>query len=286
MESGYKTKLNILGNTFDVKAFSYEFEKDVNDKGEVISPINGGVIYLSISELPSTSMIKWAISDRSFIDGSIQVIDNYDGSIITNEEVEFENAACISLKLIYERNNINYFTTLISISPQDICLGRSNCWINKEWTFKPLSMKSTLDIKKSKLIDILDLQDASIDCSLLVNGFKYEVQYFETEFKQPEDFKGEPQHEVKGGLLLITINQKTDEFLNRWMFQRNLSHSGTITFAPKFRVSNIPLSISFTGGKCVSFNKICGINIGLQLTLLISAEEILLNGIPHTNKYK
>lgn len=286
MSYGYKTELIVDNCTFEVSVFSYEFDKNINDTGEVISNLDGGIIHLSISNLPKVSLLEWALKHRSFKNGTIQITDIETNSYVIEEEIMFNNAACINMKIIYERNNTNYFTTLMSISPQDICLGRNDCWVNKDWKSTPIQTSAPVAINKDKLKDIFDFEDISIDCILNINGQKYEIEAFETEFRQPEDFKGEPQHEVKGGLLLVTLKQKTDNNLNRWMFQRNISYSGTIIFAPKIRISSIPFIITFTQGKCISFNKVGGSNVGLQLTLLISAEEININGVKHTNSYK
>ncbi|MDR3338908.1 MAG: hypothetical protein LBT25_02225, partial [Candidatus Symbiothrix sp.] len=57
------------------------------------------------------------------------------------------------------------------------------------------------------------------------------IKLWHTVIKQSFDFKGEPQREVRGGLLTMTFNQTTDEQLNYWMFHNDVKYSGSIVFA-------------------------------------------------------
>jgi hypothetical protein len=283
MSYGYKTNL-ILGNSVhEAAALSYAFDKNIDENGDVTSFVEGGTIFLSMSDIPADTILEWGMSHRLLKSGLIQTIGiDGDGSSIVAEEVEFEMAACQNLKIIYEREHPNYFTTLLTISPKNICIGRNNCWINKNWTIEetPKQQQSTISIS-----DILPPKDAAIDGYLYIMGKKYEIQSFETEFIQPDDYKGQPQHEVKGGLLLVTLKQQSDEILNNWMFKNGVSYSGSIVFAPVSRIENPPLTILFEEGSCISFEKMLGKNIGIQLSILISSEKVLFNAVKHTNKF-
>jgi hypothetical protein len=59
---------------------------------------------------------------------------------------------------------------------------------------------------KEKLLDrakeakeALGLTDMSVNAKLILNGKEYEIETFDIQFRQPFDYKGEPQREVKGG---------------------------------------------------------------------------------------
>lgn len=135
-----------------------------------------------------------------------------------------------------------------------------------------------------KVINSIIPVDRAIDSYLYMDGgTRYEIQSFETEFSQQADHNGQPQHEVKGGLLHITLRQAADELLNRWMFQRNIFHNGTIVFAPISRTSNPPIKIIFTQARCISYQKVIGSNTGILIRLLISAQTININGVEHKN---
>lgn len=53
MPYGYKTKLIVDSEEFELKAVSYAFDKEINEKGEVASPIQGGtIIKNSVNKIP------------------------------------------------------------------------------------------------------------------------------------------------------------------------------------------------------------------------------------------
>lgn len=134
MPYGYKTILAIDDEEFDLKAVSYAFDKEINEKGEVASPIQGGTIFLSLQDIPKNSILEWGIKHRCFKDGTIKVMRLDQEASIKEEEVSFENAICSNIKMLYQRNSSNYLTVLLTISPENICIGGGNCWINKKWS--------------------------------------------------------------------------------------------------------------------------------------------------------
>ncbi|PIE85836.1 MAG: hypothetical protein CSA05_03665 [Bacteroidia bacterium] len=135
-----------------------------------------------------------------------------------------------------------------------------------------------------KAKELLLPKDSSIDGVLLLNGKEYEIDHFEIQFQQAFDFKGEPQREVKGGLLSLTLNRVTDEQLNYWMFHNKISYSGAIVFRPSSGISNPVLTIQFTNGRLVRYSTFVECPNGINLNIMISAESITVNGIEHTNR--
>ena len=131
--------------------------------------------------------------------------------------------------------------------------------------------------------EALGLNDTSVDAKLLLNGKEYEIETFSVRFQKSFDYKGEPQREVKGGLMALRINHVADEQMNNWIFNQSVKHSGAITFASFSRIASAVIIIEFTNGRCFRYTK----NIGhstVSYTILITAEEIKINGIDHSNK--
>jgi hypothetical protein len=281
MPYGYKTSLKVGTASYDVNVVSYAFDKSINESGQVTSPVEGGTMFLSLAEIPKKNILQWGIEKDSYKSGIIETIGIDDEKPIADEEIAFESAACVNLKLIYEKEHSGYFTTLLTISPKKICMGRTNCWLNKEWTLPGEPESESVE----EIPDVEDFipKDVAIDGFLYVMGKQYEIQAFETEFTQPSDWKGQPQDLVKGGLLLVTLSQIADEILNDWMFKPGVSHDGLIVFAPISRTANAPLRIKFEGGKCISFEKMKGTNVGIQTSLLISSEVVHFNEVKHQN---
>lgn len=131
--------------------------------------------------------------------------------------------------------------------------------------------------------DALLPNDTSVVGHLVFMGQNYEIETFETEFQQPVDFKEQPQHEVKGGLLSITMKQTGNEDFNRWMFQRDIFHDGAILFVPESRISNVAIDVQFKEARCIYYEKIIGNSLGIRFKLIISAKIVTINGIEHHN---
>ncbi len=139
---------------------------------------------------------------------------------------------------------------------------------------------------KNKIEELFAVNDTAINTKLHVNGEEYELQLFETEFRQPLDFKGQPQHEVKGGLLSFTVRQQADDILNEWMFRNGTSYDGEIIVAPISRNTQPLLTILFQKGRCISYEKHVGRGIGIEINLLISVEFMKINEIEFSNAPK
>jgi len=143
--------------------------------------------------------------------------------------------------------------------------------------------KDTLKSKaKSKIEEILDLNDTSVDAKMILNGIEYSIDAFDIQFQQSFDFKGEPQREVKGGLLSITLNSVVDEQLNYWMFHNKVYYSGSIVFASFSRIASPVMTINFVDGRCAEYSKHVG-HSSISLRLVITADEISINGMFHRN---
>ncbi|NDV67910.1 type VI secretion system tube protein TssD [Dysgonomonas sp. 25] len=133
MAHGFEAQLEIDGAIMEVSACSYSFNREINDGGEVMSPVNGGLIHLSLEEIPKNNILQWGMESRNYKSGQIKILEQESGQKITSEIISFENASCISLRLIYEQNFKAYFTVLMTISAENINIGQNDCWITKNW---------------------------------------------------------------------------------------------------------------------------------------------------------
>jgi len=139
-----------------------------------------------------------------------------------------------------------------------------------------------LDKAKDATQEFFEQNDTSVDAKLLLNGTEYEIETFNTQFQKACDYKGEPQCEVKGGLMRIKINHVADEQINNWMFNPGVKYSGSITFASFSRIASPVIVIRFTNGRCAEYTKNIG-NSTVSYSILISAEKVNINGLDHEN---
>ncbi|MDR0795356.1 MAG: hypothetical protein LBE79_04775 [Tannerella sp.] len=134
-----------------------------------------------------------------------------------------------------------------------------------------------------KVKDAFEQNDTSVDAKLLLNGKEYEIEKFNIRFHKAYDYKGEPQREVKGGLMSLIFNHVADEQINNWIFNPSVKHSGLITFGSFSRIANPVIVIEFVNGRCFRYAKDIG-HSTVSYSICITAEEIKINGIEHTNK--
>lgn len=98
--------------------------------------------------------------------------------------------------------------------------------------------------------------EGEITSWMVLDGKEYELRAFVTEFGQATDHKGQPQHEVKGGLLHISLHQVPDDVINHWMIRPTVKKSGEIQF--RLSSASTPLCIAFKDAQCVSYEKEMG----------------------------
>jgi hypothetical protein len=143
-------------------------------------------------------------------------------------------------------------------------------------------------MEKSNIQDmvqgLLSQNDTTVNAILQLNGKEYQIDDFEMIFQRSVDFKGEPQNEVKGGLLSLSFNQISDEQLNYWMFHNDVRYSGTIVFSSFSHIASPVLIINFTNGRCAKYTK--DIGNGIRFSILITAQKVAVNGLEHKNNPK
>lgn len=122
---------------------------------------------------------------------------------------------------------------------------------------------------------------AHINSYFILDGTKYEVEKFSTNFVQPADFKGQPQQEVKGGKIAVVLTHVADDNLYLWAKQSALQKSGQILFQTDLGMS--VLRINFTNAYCINLTREINALTGTKTSLVISAELVSMNGVEHNN---
>ncbi len=124
--------------------------------------------------------------------------------------------------------------------------------------------------------------DSNLEVWFVFEGKEYELAQFNISFGQAVDFKGQPQNEVRGGRILMTLTEAVPDTIYKWAMTSCMMN-GEIEFRSK--TSNAPLKIEFMNGFCVNFNRVIDSGTGLNTALVISAEEISINGFNLDNHW-
>lgn len=123
--------------------------------------------------------------------------------------------------------------------------------------------------------------DSNVTVWLQIDAKEYEVEQFKIGFSQPIDEKGEPQSEIKGGQLMVTLTEALPDTFYDWAIKPRREKNGTVTF--KIETGNAPLKIEFVKATCINFNRTVNSSGGLHTNLILSPEKLMINGVEHNN---
>ena len=122
-----------------------------------------------------------------------------------------------------------------------------------------------------------------IRAEFVLDGETYEVEEFKTEFRQPVDYKRQPQHEIMGGQIMLTLSQAADRGLYLWAKNSTMLKDGLIRFQTDMGVTI--MKITFSKAYCIQMLRETATDAGTKTNLVISPESVSLNGVEHTNKW-
>ena len=126
--------------------------------------------------------------------------------------------------------------------------------------------------------------DSNVNVIFCVDGDEYEVEQFKIGFHQPVDGnKNQPEGEVRGGRIMITLSQTVKNNIYGWAIKPWVKKNGVIQF--KTGTAGVIFEVVFTNAYCISLNSSIGIGIGLNTSLILSPQIINLNGIEFDNNW-
>lgn len=124
--------------------------------------------------------------------------------------------------------------------------------------------------------------DSNVNVVFSVDGDEYEVNQFRIGFHQPVDAnKNQPEGEVRGGRIMITLSQTVKSNIYGWAVKNWVKKSGSIVF--KTGSAGVIFNVQFSNAYCISLNRLVQSGAGLTTALMISPEKVSLNGIEFDN---
>ena len=126
-----------------------------------------------------------------------------------------------------------------------------------------------------------NLPYSNINGKFILDGKEYEIETFNIKFTQPIDYKGQPQHEIQDGKLMVTLTQAVDNNLYLWAKTSTMRKGGQILFQTDLGIT--VLRINFANAYCITLVRDINAVSGTKTTLIISSENIIMNGIEHNN---
>lgn len=127
--------------------------------------------------------------------------------------------------------------------------------------------------------------DSNVNVTFCVDGDEYEVEQFKIGFHQPVDGnKNQPEGEVRGGRIMITLSQTVKNNIYGWAIKPWVKKNGVIQF--KTGTSGVVFEVAFINAYCVNLKRVINaLGQGLSTTLILSPESVSVNGIEFDNRW-
>lgn len=127
--------------------------------------------------------------------------------------------------------------------------------------------------------------DSNVNVIFSVDGDEYAVEQFKIGFHQPVDgIKNQPEGEVRGGRIMITLSQIVKNNIYGWAVKPWMKKSGAVLF--KTGTSGVIFEVAFTNAYCVNLKRVIeSLGQGLSTTLILSPESVSVNGIEFDNRW-
>ena len=126
--------------------------------------------------------------------------------------------------------------------------------------------------------------DSNVNVIFSVDGDEYAVEQFKIGFHQPVDnLKNQPEGEVRGGRIMITLSQTVKSNIYGWAVKPWVKKNGAVLF--KTGTSGVIFEVAFTNAYCYRLQGNLNVGTGLETVLILSPEIVSLNGIFFDNNW-
>lgn len=103
-------------------------------------------------------------------------------------------------------------------------------------------------------------------------------------FLQDIDQRGLPKSEVKGGVITLSFSSIDDQEIMHWMISSRADKNGKITFSGE-ETEKVFKTLEFKDARCISYHESFVRNSEMVEEIVISAREITVSGVTHTNTW-
>lgn len=137
---GHRSFLMLGGGAADIKSLikegyevldcNFSFNQGVDEKGKATTKVYGGILNITLSQLPPQDVIEWALLSRKYMDGAIVMLD---AENLPLEKILFKNATCVDMEINYTQVGDGYAATKLIIQTSQLQVGDGVNFEN-EWT--------------------------------------------------------------------------------------------------------------------------------------------------------
>jgi len=121
--------ISLIKGGYEISNCQYSFHQGIDDKGKATTKVLGGVVHISLSQLPPQPVIDWALQPKKYLDGVIVLVD---AENVPLEKIFFKEATCVDMKVQYVQTGDTYMSTNLIIQTSRLIIGDGITFEN-EW---------------------------------------------------------------------------------------------------------------------------------------------------------
>jgi hypothetical protein len=263
------SRSGLISTAYELLDCQYGFYQEVDNFGKAETNVRLAGINIVYDGLPTSDIIKWAMSSQLYYNGALIL---YDDSDEPQEKLFFEDGACTHMHISYLADGDSYATTNLTIYPRVLKIGDNR--FEQPWT---LSNESEyLKTHGRAIIDGLSQPIGKTNARMNIGNLTYELETFDIDFNQRVDWKGQPIEDMRGGIMQCAISGQPQGEIKAWALSSRMLKDGSIEFYQE--LVNSPLRIEFMEACCVEMTPYLHGNGGLRTQMTISPNGVSLNG--------
>lgn len=121
--------LSLVKGGYEILDCNFSFQQGVDQKGKATTRVVGGILNVTLSQLPPQPIIDWALDPRKVKEGVVVLLNHEN---IPIERIIFKNAICVSMGINYTQKGDSYSATQLVINAESLIVG-SGINFDKEW---------------------------------------------------------------------------------------------------------------------------------------------------------
>ena len=121
--------MGLYKESYELERCHYSFSQGVNSDSKAQTEVRGGLINVTIPGIPPMDVLQWVLDSRKYNDGTIVICDSDDMPL---EKVNFKDAACIGMEIVYSQKGKSYTATKLTLQARKIVVGDTE--LNNRWT--------------------------------------------------------------------------------------------------------------------------------------------------------
>ena len=119
----------LFKEAYELQSCTYGFAQSDDHTGKPQDDAAGGAISIIYPGIPPREIIEWGLSHDKYLDGTIVICDQNEQPL---EKLKFEQAACVDMSIVYDKEGEGLFSTQLVLQAFSLSVGTQ--FLTNRWT--------------------------------------------------------------------------------------------------------------------------------------------------------